>query len=123
MLVRTGILAIGSSSGGIVPTIETFTLAFPTKAPSCSPIAMTGTWVLTNPDNASYKLRIQQTGTEFNCETSFGTVVYTQETYLDGLSGTVTPTLTLQVIRRSDSTVMSSANATCNESIAVGDSC
>lgn len=122
MLVRTGMLVAGSGGAGFVPTIETFTLAFPTKDSGCAPIAMTGAWVLNNPDNTSYKLVMLETGTEFNCATSFGTTVYTSESYVDG-AGSVQPSLTLQVVRRSDDVVMSSANATCSSSIAVGDLC
>lgn len=123
MLVRTGLIVSGSTGGGFVPTIESFTLALPSKNSGCSPVAMVGAWVLNNPDNTSYKLRILETGDEFPCETTFGTVVYTDESYEDGLSGTVQPTLTLQVVRRSDSVVMSSAQATCSSSLAVGELC
>lgn len=119
MLVRTGMLVTGIS----VPTITTFTLSSPTKASGCAPVAMSATWTIANEDNASYKLVIQETGTIFNCASVVGTTVYTLETYDDGTTSNITPTLTLQMVRRSDNAVMSSASATCSSSIWVGPAC
>jgi hypothetical protein len=120
MLIRCGLFTKTITP----PVITAFTLSNPTKASGCAPIAMDATWVIKDADNASYKLVIQETGVEFSCASTVGPVsVDTADTYLDGSSNSLTPTLTLTVVRRSDSVTMASLAATCSSAILVGSAC
>lgn len=121
MLVRAGLFV-----RGIVPppAITAFALSNPTKASGCSPIAMDAVWTITNPDNALYKLVIQETGAEFTCASTVAPVsVYSDVTYLDGSTASRTPSLTLTVVRRSDSVVIASRVATVSSGILTGFAC
>jgi hypothetical protein len=110
-------------SGIAVPRITAFSLGSPTKASGCNPIQLSATWTISSPDNVGYKLVILETGTEFACSSVVGTSVYDSVSYQDGTSSSVAPTLTLQVVRRSDSAVMSSAVTTSTSGILVGVTC
>lgn len=110
-------------AGIAVPTISSFTLGSPTKASGCVAIQMSGNWTVLSPDNTAYKLVIQETGVEYICASAAGASVYDVNTYQDGSTSTIAPTLTLQVVRRSDSVVMSSVSATCSPGLLVGVPC
>lgn len=122
MLVRTGMFVTASQPE---PTIASFTMAAPTKASGCQPVQSVGTWTINNADNANFKLVIAETSEEFNCASSPATTLTdTTQNYSDGTLSSVSLTLTLQVVRRSDDSVRSSLQATsAAPAVLVGGAC
>lgn len=109
MLVRPGMIVSGAP---LVPTIASFSISTLSKAVGCAPVQGIAVWTINNADNANFKLVIAETGAEFSCATTAGTTVYGASNYTTGVSFGVFLTLTLRIVRRADSAVMSSQATT-----------
>ena len=124
MLIRCGLFTKTITP----PVITSFALSNTTRASGgCSPVLVDATWAIKDPDNTSYKLVIVETGEEFACANNAASVD-TGASFLDpdpppAPPSSYTPTLTLAVVRRSDSVTLSSQSATSTNSVNVGLAC
>lgn len=118
-----------------IPSISNFTFRVTEKTGGCAPLALNASWSIatTNVDVSQFKLRIKETGAEFACDSISDVVLNTAEQYGDVVSGEeelgnqssiiATPTLTLEVIRISNLSVVATQLATSTNSITVGPLC
>lgn len=113
------------------PSISAFSLVALNKPDGCAPINMEATWEIntTNVDVSQFVLRIRETGVEFPCVNRTKIAINSAEQYTSPVTGQplapslVTPSLTLQIVRTSDSTVVSSLPATSQTFVAAGPVC
>lgn len=124
MLVRTAMF-VAAAATQVEPTIASFSMAAPTKASGCQPVQSVASWTINNADNTNFKLVIAETAAEFNCASSPSTTLTgASGNYTDGTLFSISLTLTLQVVRRSDDSVRSSLQATsAAPNVLVGNSC
>jgi hypothetical protein len=114
-----------------IPSVSAFSLLALSKPDGCAPINMEATWEINtlNVDASQFILRIKETGAQFPCVNRTKVAVNSVEQYTSPVTNQpvaptlVSPSLTLEIIQISDSTVVASQTATSPSFVAVGPAC